>query len=607
MSHAGDPRHLLQDDRRDERVTRATESALSDLHAWIRRRFAPGHSTDTHRRAFLGYCAAAGLSSTLFPETLIAQIRPGTKTIPIDTIREAARLAGLEWSTAECEEVSQSLSALARAVELIDKDRLTNASALPFHFDPRPPGIATAIPSGTTRLPAAPRVRRPARLEAVAFWPATHLAALVRTKQVTSLELTGMYLDRLKRHNGVLNCVVNLTEERALKEAAAADADVAAGRIRGPLHGVPYGVKDIIAAVGAPTTWGAPPLATQTFDQDATVVSRLQAGGAVLVAKLSTGEMAFGDQWANGRTNSPWNPKEGSSGSSAGSASATAAGLVGFSIGSDTGGSILSPAVRCGLVGLRPTFGRVSRHGVMAAGTTLDKIGPMCRKVEDCGVVLSVIAGPDGLDLAVPDSPPFVWDAQRRDHPRRIGYVPAMMEAETNADARANNARVFDVLKKLGCTLHAIELPGGDLSYFIEYVERAAGFDAFVRSGKHRELRLVRTSRYLRACSLITAVDYLQANRRRTLIMQDTARALAAVDAVMFTSLTLDSSTSLNPVMSLTGHPSIAVPNGFASSGSPTGVMFSGHLYQEGALLALAAAYERVVGSQPTPPQFTEM
>lgn len=563
-----------------------------------------GAMPDGHRRAFLGYCAFAGLSSTMFPSILLAQIKPGTKTIAVGTIKEAARLAGLEWSDAECDDVAASLSSLTRSIEMIEKDKLTNASALPFHFDPRPPGVATTAPTGATRLPTAPRVRRPERFEDVAFWPATHLAELVRTRQATSLELTRMYLDRLKRHNGVLNCVVTLTEARALKEAAAADADVVAGRIRSPLHGVPYGLKDIIAATGAPTTWGAPPMATQTFDEDATVVSRLRAGGAVLVAKLSTGEMAFGDQWANGRTNNPWNPADGSSGSSAGPGAATAAGLVGFSIGSDTGGSILSPSIRCGVVGLRPTFGRVSRHGVMAAGTTLDKIGPMCRTVDDCGVVLSVIAGPDGLDLAVPDSMPIAWDAQRRDYPRRIGYVPAMMDAETNADARANNSRVRETLAQLGCTLHPIELPSGDLSYFIEYVERAGAFDAFTRSGRHAELRLQRTSRYLRACSLITAVDYLQANRRRTVIMQEVARALGAVDALMFTSLTLDSATSLNPVMSLTGHPSIAIPNGFASTGSPTGAMFSGQLYQEGALLALAAAYERAVGPRRHPPQF---
>jgi Asp-tRNA(Asn)/Glu-tRNA(Gln) amidotransferase A subunit family amidase len=559
--------------------------------------------TDAHRRAFLGYCAFAGISSAAFPLAVLAQIKPGTTTIDTGTIRGAARLAGLEWSDAECQDVAEQLSSLAASVERIEKDSLTNASPLPLHFDPRPPGIETVLPSGGVRLPAAPRVRRPAPLDEVAFWPATHLAALVRSKQVTSVELTRMYLNRLTRHNGALNCVVTLTEARALAEAAAADADLARGRIRGPLHGVPYGVKDIIAATGAPTTWGAPPLAAQRFDEDATVVARLRDGGAVLVAKLSTGEMAFGDQWAKGRTNNPWNPAEGSSGSSAGSGAATAAGLVGFSIGSDTGGSILSPAVRCGVVGLRPTFGRVSRHGVMAAGTTLDKIGPLCRTVEDCAVVLSVIAGPDGLDLAVPGHIPLAWDARRTDYPTRIGYAPAMLEAETNAEARANGDRALATLRQLGCTLHPIELPSGDLSYFIEYVERAAAFDAFTRSGQHAGLR-ARTSRFLRACSLTTAVDYLQANRRRTVIMAAVARAMREVDAVMFTSLTLDSATSLNPVMSLTGHPSIAIPNGFLATGSPAGVMFSGQLYQEGALLALAAAFERATGPRRHPPLF---
>lgn len=559
--------------------------------------------THAHRRAFLGYCASAGLTSTVFPGAVLAQIRPGTATIDVATIREAARLAGLGWTDAECLDVTDALSSLSASVERIGKNQLTNQSPLPFHFDPRPPGIRTPRPSGSTRLPVPPRVRRPAQLEQAAFWPATHLAALIGTKQATSLEITRMYLDRLKRHDGVLNCTVTIMEARALAEAAAADADLAAGRRRGPLHGVPYGVKDIIATSGAPTTWGAPNLADQVFDTDATVVARLRDGGAVLVAKLSTGEMAFGDQWARGRTNNPWNPAEGSSGSSAGSGAATAAGLVGFAIGSDTGGSILSPAVRCGVVGLRPTFGRVSRHGVMAAGTTLDKIGPMCRTVEDCGVVLSVIAGPDGEDLAVPEDLPLGWDARRRTYPQRIGYVPAMFEAETNADARANNDRALSTLAGLGCTLSAITLPSGDLSYFIEYVERAAAFDSFTRRGQHVALR-PRTSRYLRACSLTTAVDYLQANRRRAAIMQEVARALASVDAVMFTALTLDSATSLNPVMSLTGHPSIAVPNGRTATGSPTGVMFSGHLYQEGPLLALAAAYERAAGVPGPPPLF---
>ncbi len=557
------------------------------------------------RRAFVAAFATTGLSTTLLPGVLWAQMQPGTQTVTLAMVRESARLAGLVWTDEECQELADSLSSLARGAEGIDKPTLTNASPLPLHFNPNPTGVArSAPPPSTFRIDPAPRLRRPANLEAAAFWPITHLGHLLRSRQVTSVELTRMYLARLKRHNGELNCVAALLEERGLAEAAAADKEIAAGRYRGVLHGIPYGVKDIIAAHGAPTRWGAPPLERQTFDEDATVVRRLYEAGAVLVAKLTTGEMAFGDQWAGGRTNNPWRPDEGSSGSSAGSGAATSAGLVGFAIGTDTGGSILSPAVRCGVVGLRPTFGRVSRHGVMAAGTTLDKIGPLCRHAQDCAIVLHAIAGPDNHDLAVVGDIPISWDAAKGRYPRRIGYVPAMLEAETETEQRANNARALEMLTRLGCTMHAVTMPSGDLSYFIEYTERAAAFDSFTTQGHHKGLR-PRTSRYLRACQLVTAVDYLQANRRRAAIMQEVARAMAAVDAVMFTALTLDSRTSLNPVMSLTGHPSIAVPNGFRANGTPTSVIFSGHLYREGDLVALARAYQDLT-EQATrqPPRF---
>ncbi len=558
------------------------------------------------RRAFLAFCASTGLTSTLLPGVLWAQIQPGTKAITLDVVRASAQLAGLVWTDAECQDLLDSLSSLARGAEGIDKSTLTNASPLPLHFDPWPAGVPrppTPTAPAVFRTTPAARVSRPANLETAAFWPVSHLARLLQTRQVTSVALTTMYLSRLKQHNGALNCVAALTEERALAEAAAADVEIAAGRYRGPLHGIPYGVQDIIAAKGYPTRWGAPPFERQTFDEDATVVRRLYDAGAVLVAKLTTGEMAFGDQWAGGRTNNPWNPEEGSSGSSAGPGAATAAGLVGFSIGTDTGGSILSPAVRCGIVGLRPTFGRVSRHGVMAAGTTLDKIGPMCRHAEDCAIVLRAIAGPDGHDLAVRDLA-ITFDATAGRYPTRIGYVPAMLDAETDPEKRANNARALALLARLGCTTAAITLPGGDLSYFIEYVERAAAFDSFTTSGAHAGLR-PRTSRYLRACQLVTAVDYLQANRRRAVIMQEVARAMREVDAVMFTSLTLDSRTSLNPVMSLTGHPSIAVPNGLEVNGSPAGVMFTGHLYREGDLVALARAWQDATGDAgAVPPRF---
>ena len=537
------------------------------------------------RRAFVA------LFATSAGAPLLAQIQPGTLKISAETIREAARAAGLTWTDAESQDVADAISSFAKHAEKIDKASLTNASPLPIHYDPRPPGIAVSIARRAFRPPVTARVQRPQQFEDVAFWPIAQLAQLLRSRQATSTELTRMYLARLKRHNPALNCVVTLTEERALQEAADADREIASGKYRGLLHGIPYGVKDIIAARGYPTTWGAPPLEQQTFDEDATVVRRLREAGAVLVAKLATGEFAFGDQWARGRTNNPWNVKEGSSGSSAGSGSACAAGLVAFAIGTDTGGSILSPAQRCGIVGLRPTFGSVSRHGVMAAGTSLDKVGPMCRYVDDCAIVMDVIVGADGFDRAVPDELGFGWDGLSKTYPKRIGYVRAMFDAETDRERRANNERALDTLRTLGCTLHDVAMPDGDLSYFIEYIERAAAFDSFTRSGLHQGIR-PRTSRFLRAGQLITAVDYLQANRRRTVIMQDVARVLANVDAVLFTALTLDSRTSINPVMSLTGHPSIAVPSGFLSSGSPTGVMFSGHLYRDGDLLALAKAFE---------------
>ncbi len=556
------------------------------------------------RRTFVALFAASAGSAAL-PGRLSAQMQPGTMTVTVEMVREAARLAGLTWTDAECADVADSLSSLARGAEKIDKDTLTNASPLPIHFDPRPPGMKVALPPATFRPPAALQLKRPANLEECAFWSIAQLSALLRSRQVTSLELTRMFLARLQRHNPQLNCVVTLTEERALREAAQADQQIAAGKYRGPLHGLPYGVKDIIAASGYATTWGAPPLEQQRFDDDATVVRKLGEAGGVLVAKLSTGELAFGDQWARGRTNNPWNLQEGSSGSSAGSGAATAAGLVAYAIGTDTGGSILSPAQRCGIVGLRPTFGTVSRHGVMAAGTSLDKVGPMCRYAEDCALVMHAITGADGFDLAVPDEIGFSWDGTSRRYPTRVGYVPAMLEAEKDVERRAANETVLATLRTLGCSLHQVSLPEGDLTYFIEYTERAAAFDSMTRAGFHKGVRQ-RSSRFLRACQLVTAVDYLQANRRRVVIMQQVARALSEVDVVMFTALTLDSRTSLNPVMSLTGHPSIAVPTGFTASGSPTGVMFSGQLYRDGDLVSFAQAFQRArPTTRPFPPMFS--
>ena len=336
------------------------------------------------RRRFLGYFSGVGLSSTLMPGALWAKVHETQdQTFTLEMVKAASQIAGLDFNQEELEMIVEGVRRSLERFEEIRETHLDNSVPPPLYFNPVVPGTAADRNEGSLVLSPLPAVTRPSRLEEVAFWPVTRLAQLIESRQVAPSELTEMYLNRLKRFNGTLNCVVTLTERRAREQAAQADAEIAAGRYRGPLHGIPWGVKDIIAAEGYRTTWGAAPFENQVFDYDATVVERLDEAGAILVAKLTTGELAFGDNWFGGRTNNPWDPQQGSSGSSAGSAAATAAGLVGFGIGTDTGGSILSPAVRCGVVGLRPTFGRVSRYGAMAAGYSLDKIGPMCRMAED--------------------------------------------------------------------------------------------------------------------------------------------------------------------------------------------------------------------------------
>lgn len=532
--------------------------------------------------------AAAAASSFVLPGLLGAQLdTTAARDLTPEMVLDAARVAGLDVTPEQAESMVEDLGEFLERYRILREARLGNDTPLPLHFDPRVPGMEVDRNHRADRI-SRPDVERPVDLEEVAFWPVTRLARLVETRQVTATELTDMYLRRLKRHDPVLNCVVTLTEARARESAARADRDIDAGHYRGPLHGIPYGVKDIIAVAGYPTTWGAEPFRGQILDVDATVVRRLDDAGAVLVAKLTTGELAFGDRWFGGRTNNPWNPEEGSSGSSAGSAAAAAAGLVGFAIGTDTGGSILSPSERCGVVGLRPTFGRVSRHGVMAAGTTLDKVGPMARSAEDVALVLAVVAGPDELDYSVPDDVPVHWDAELDPGSLRVGYHASTFEGESDSEYRTHHARVMGLLRGLAGELRPVELPVSNLNFFVEFVERAAAFDEFVRSGRDAGLRRAVHGDELRAYQLVPAVEYLQANRLRQRLMEETHRALEGVDVVLGPRTHWDPSRSGNPLTSLTGHPVVAVPTGLASDGTPLGVTLTGRLYREGEILALA-------------------
>ena len=461
--------------------------------------------------------------------------------------------------------------------------------ALNFSADFR--ASSAAVPR-TFAVSAPPAAVRPDRLEDIAFWPLTQLAELIRTRQVTALELTDLYLDRLKRYNPALNCVACLTEDLAYQQARRADDEIARGLYRGPLHGMPWGAKDLLAAKGYPTGWGAAPYQDQLIDLDAAVVGRLEEAGAVLIAKLTLGELANGDVWHGGMTRNPWDTEEGSSGSSAGSGAAVAAGLVAFAIGTETMGSIVSPSNRCGVTGLRPTFGRVSRHGAMALSWSMDKIGPMCRAVEDCALVFSAIYGPDGHDATVTPHP-FTWDPALDPHSLRIGYVAGAFEAdetdpsdedETQAayarDSLINSARALDVMRDLGFQLTPIELPQTDTSalYLILIAEAAAAFDAITRDGRVSTLAGQGEHNWpniFRAARFIPAVEYINANRIRAQLMRDMAAVMRDIDVFIVPSFRGDAMQITN----FTGHPTVVVPNGFSARNTPTSISFIGGLY----------------------------
>jgi Asp-tRNA(Asn)/Glu-tRNA(Gln) amidotransferase A subunit family amidase len=454
-------------------------------------------------------------------------------------------------------------------------------------------------PPKVKRSPRARR-RRPAALEDLAFEPVTTLSALVRSGQVSSVELTEMYLARLERHDPALMCVVTLTENLALEQARAADREIRAGRHRGPLHGIPYGIKDLFAAQGILTTWGAKPYGSQVFHYDATVVAKLGAAGAVLVAKLATGELAVGDLWFRGRTRNPWNPERGSSGSSAGPASATAGGLVGFAVGTETGGSIVSPASTCGVVGLRPTYGRVSRHGCMTLRWTLDKVGPLTRSVADAASVLEAIHGPDGHDETVTHLP-FAWDGNRSVRGLRLGYVEREFVNGSDAGSADNRQswstrkplyeRVLEVFREAGATPVPMSLPDLPAAaiYAVLNAEAGAMFDELVRSGGINELvdkGPNGRANQLRASRFIPAVEYIRAQRVRTLLAGRMNALLEDVDAFLAPSPS-ESVTMTN----LTGHPALVLPAGFVD-GLPVGLMVTGRLFDEATVLRIAAAYE---------------
>ncbi len=500
------------------------------------------------------------------------------------------KVMALYFSGAERKMMRQGLEENRRNYEEVRKVALPNSVPPAVSFSPEVPGQTYA----ETRRPFVwsepAHVEIPENREDLAFYPVTQLAWLIKNRRITSTELTELYLARLKKYGPKLLCVVTLTENLARAQARRADEELAAGKYRGPLHGIPWGAKDLLATKGIKTSWGSPIFKDQVFDEDATVVKRLEEAGAVLVAKLSLGELAMGDVWFGGRTRNPWNYEQGSSGSSAGSASATAAGLVGFAIGTETHGSIVSPSTRCGVTGLRPTFGRVSRRGAMALSWTMDKIGPIARTAEDCALVFNAIHGPDGLDLTVVDRP-FTWDPSLPLKDIRVGYVKKAFEADSRT--KKYDEAVLEALRGAGVELIPFELPEipvRPLGYILD-AEAAAAFDDLTRSG--RDDLMVRQTRgawpnSFRQARFIPAVEYIQANRVRTLLMADMARRMRDIDVYVAPSFGGANLLLTN----LTGHPAVVVPDGFDDKGSPVSISFIGNLYEEAKALRVAKAFQ---------------
>ncbi|HEX4021102.1 MAG TPA: amidase [Acidobacteriaceae bacterium] len=615
-----------------------------------------------NRRRFFSVCSRLGFASTLLPGVLYtlaaqAQDQADGNALPAITpemIEQAAALADVPIAPAQITMMLEGLNHQRTGYTAIRRLHLANHVPPAYVFDPLPPGAVVHTQREPAILSAPPVIatKAPRNLEDLAFATIPVLAEYVRTKKISSLALTEMYLERLKRYDSKLHFVITLTEARALAKAKEADAEIAAGRYRGPLHGLPWGAKDLLAVKGYPTTWGAGGFEHQNFPEDATVVQRLDAAGAVLVAKTTLGALASGDKWFGGRTRNPWNPAQGSSGSSAGSASATAAGCVAFAIGSETLGSISSPSTRCGDTGLRPSFGLIPRTGAMALSWTMDKLGPICRAVEDCAIVLGAIYGPDGKDLATRDAA-FNWNANFDWRSLRVGYLktsfdlPPMVDptipsglndeqrtkyeqhifdqqasrARTLYDRRYDNA-ALDKLRSMGVNLIAValpQLPYGAVSNLLT-AEAAAAFDDLTLTGRDKLLTQQGPEDWpnlFRIARFYPAVEYIQANRVRSLAIQSMAQLFEAVDVIV-TATDNEQLVTTN----LTGNPAIIVPNGIRGKdapappavdtgdedniggpGTPVSITFIGNVYQDAKLAAFARAYQEATGFQKLHPK----
>jgi Asp-tRNA(Asn)/Glu-tRNA(Gln) amidotransferase A subunit family amidase len=564
-------------------ITTVTLIGAEDTQSGPRAPELLGHHA-VRRRTVLKSLALLGVGTNTFQRALAAQAAQAG-TVTADMIKQSEWIAGLELTQDERASTARTIARSLRSFADLRKVDVGYDVPPALTFMPKPPQQAAGIRRNQARPAETSTPRRPDSAEELAFLPVSALSALIRSRQLSSMELTKLYLERLRRFDPLLKCVVTYTDQLALKQAAKADEEIAAGHYRGPLHGIPWGAKDLIAYPGYPTTWGATPFKNRVIDEKAAVAARLEEAGAVLVAKLSLGALAMGDLWFGGRTRSPWDPRAGSSGSSAGSASAVAAGLVGFAIGSETLGSIVSPCRACGASGLRPTYGRISRHGCMTLSWSMDKLGPIARSIEDCALVFDAIHGADGLDWAAVDYP-FDWPPKVPLENIKVGYIE-------ERDHPADDREELRVLRKIGLELVPITLPDDLPIQAITLMlgtEAAAVFDEITR--KHITEGLNSWPESFRNGQFVPAVEYLRAARVRTKLMRAMAERMAKVDVYVGSGQDL-------PITNLTGHPCAVFPMGFHDRDGrlmPGSVTLTGRLYDETTLLAVAHAFQQATG-----------
>jgi len=527
-----------------------------------------------------------------------------TTELRVDSVYYAMNPMDLDFDDDEMEMIGNALGEYMESYRQYREIEIPNSVMPALHFDPLPKGFEVPQETGPVQWKIPAGIEKPESGVDLAYLSIPDLAALLRAGEVTSVELTKFYLERLRKYDPKLHCVISYTEDYALDYAAKMDAELAAGRDRGILHGIPYGIKDLFAFPGYKTTWGAGAYRDQQIEVKAGVIKKLEDAGAVLLAKLTLGALAMGDVWYADTTRNPWNLEQGSSGSSAGSAAATSAGLVPFAIGTETYGSIVSPSTRCGVTGLRPTYGRVTRAGAMALSWSMDKVGPICRSAEDCAIVFDAIRGED------PNDPTIIkagFSYEETDlSGLRIGYYRKAFEEDHIFSKQDRQA--LRELRKLGAELIPVDLdvdlPVDGMTNIL-MAEAAAAFDELTRS--NRDTLLVRQGAYawpalFRAARFMPAVEYIQANRLRTMLIEDYYHIFENFDVIVTPTF---GGTQL-PATNMTGHPVVVVPTGATEEGARTTISFLGNLFDEGTILAVAKKFQDATGfDDERPPLFS--